>query len=334
MSGKRARDVVKDGMGYRFRHDDESVEAGFRRIAAEQLKRAVASLEDDGALHAGVHDARKRIKKVRGLLRLVRPGFARFAAENATLRDAARTLSGLRDHAAMIEALDRLAARYPERVEAERMGPLRAELESRRNEAAGANDLADRIAAFREVLRDTRDRAEGWRLKAGGWKALGPGLALIYGQGREAMAVAHKTGRGEDFHTFRKRVKDHGYHARLLSPVWPVLMEPYAALVDDLGELLGEQHDLVALAPVVAGSALDPAARAELEELIVAERRRLEARALVIGARVYAEKPKAMARRLGAWWAAWAADPSAVDQDDAKDPPSAASISAMLSSIP
>ncbi|MCU0854545.1 MAG: CHAD domain-containing protein [Rhodobacteraceae bacterium] len=320
-------------MGYRFRHDDESVEAGFRRIAGEQLGRAVASLEGD-ALHAGVHNARKRVKKVRGLLRLVRPGFKGFARENAALRDAARTVSGLRDHAAMIETLDRLVSRYPERVDAARVEPLRQEMEARRDEAAGSNDLSARIESFREVLGAAWDRAEGWRLKAAGWEALGPGLALTYGQGREAMAVAHKTGRGEDFHEFRKRVKDHGYHVRLLAPVWPVLMAPYAALVDDLGEVLGEQHDLVAFGPMVAGSALAPEARAALEDLIVEERRRLEARALVIGARVYAEKPKAMARRMGAWWAAWAADPSAVDQDDAKEPPSAASISAMLSSIP
>jgi CHAD domain-containing protein len=320
-------------MGYRFRHDDESVEASFRRIAGEQLGRAVKALEGD-ALHAGVHDARKRVKKVRGLLRLVRPGFKGFARENAALRDAARTVSGLRDHAAMIEALDRLAARYPERIDGRRMVPLRRALEARREEAAGASDLGDRIAAFQEVLAAAKDRADGWRLKPEGWDALGPGLARIYGQGRAAMAVAHKTGRGEDFHAFRKRVKDHGYHARLLAPVWPVLMEPYAALLDDLGEVLGEQHDLVAFAPVVEGSVLAPEARAGLEELVVEERRRLEARALVIGARVYAERPKAMARRMGAWWAAWAADPTAVDQDDAKEPASAASISAMLSSIP
>jgi hypothetical protein len=234
----------------------------------------------------------------------------------------------------MIETLDRLVSRYPERVDVARVEPLRQEMEARRDEAAGSNDLSARIESFREVLGAAWDRAEGWRLKAAGWEALGPGLALTYGQGREAMAVAHKTGRGEDFHEFRKRVKDHGYHVRLLAPVWPVLMAPYAALVDDLGEVLGEQHDLVAFGPMVAGSALAPEARAALEDLIVEERRRLEARALVVGARVYAEKPKAMARRMGAWWAAWAADPSAVDQDDAKEPPSAASISAMLSSIP
>lgn len=320
-------------MGYRFRHGDQSVEAGFRRIAGEQLTKAVASLNDDGAFHEGVHDARKRVKKLRGLLRLVRPAFKSYREENEQLRDAARTLSGLRDHTAMLETLDRLSARHPE-VDGRRMVPLRRALEAERDAATAAADLPDRIDAFRAVLGETRDRAEGWRLKARDWKALGPGLAKTYGRGREAMAVAHKTGRGEDFHEFRKRVKYHGYHARLLVPMWPPLMDPYAALLDDLGESLGEQHDLVAFAPILAGSDLKTQARIALEDLVVEERRRLEALALVTGARVFAEKPRAMAKRMGAWWAAWAADPPAVDQEDANEPPSAASISAMLSSMP
>jgi CHAD domain-containing protein len=322
------------GMGYRFRHDDESVEAGFRRIAREQLTKALDALDDDGALHEGVHDARKRVKKLRGLLRLVRPAFKRYGKENARLRDAARTLSGLRDHTAMIETLDRLTARHPDRIDGEQVLPLRRALEARRDEAAQENDPDGRIEAFRDVLRKTRDRAEGWTLRSKGWKALGPGLAATYAGGRAATARARRKGRAEDFHEFRKRVKDHGYHARLLTPVWPLLMEPYAALMDDLGELLGEQHDLVAFAPIVAASDLATATRAALGDLVEEERRALEVRALVTGARVYAERPRATARRFGAWWATWAADPSAVDQDEAKDPPSAASISATLSSMP
>jgi hypothetical protein len=117
-------------MGYRFRRDDASVEAGVRRIADEQLGKAVAALGGE-ALHEGVHDARKRVKKLRGLLRLVRPGFKGYAEENRTLRDAARTLSGLRDHAAMIETLDRLAARYPGRMDGRRMVPLRRAISRR-----------------------------------------------------------------------------------------------------------------------------------------------------------------------------------------------------------
>lgn len=322
------------GMGYRFRHDDASVEAGFRRIAEEQLTKALRALDGDDVLHVGVHEARKRVKKLRGLLRLVRPAFGRFSDENVTLRDAARTLSGLRDQTAMIETLDRLSERHPARIDKRRTVPLRRALEARRDEAAAAQDFGERIEAFRDVLQKVRGRAEGWRLKSDGWPALGPGLAQTYGRGREAMTQAHRTGRGGDFHEFRKRVKYHGYHARLLAPIWPPLMEPYALLLDELGELLGEQHDLQAFAPLVAESELKVEVRADLEELALEERRRLEAQALVVGARVYAEKPKAIARRLGAWWAAWAADPSAVDQDDAKEPPSAASISEMLSSIP
>jgi CHAD domain-containing protein len=320
-------------MGYRFRHDDESVEAGFRRIAMEQLDKALKALDAEGALHEGIHDARKRVKKLRGLLRLVRPAFKGYARENARLRDAARTLSGLRDQTAMLETLARLTAQHSG-IDGRRMVPLRRTLEARRDRASEVGDLADRVEAFRSVLRKTRKRAKGWRLTARGWGALAPGLTDAYRRGRAAMTAAHKTGRGEDFHDFRKRVKDHGYHARLLAPVWPPLMDPYAALLDDLGERLGELNDLVAFGPVVAAADLPTQVRVSLEEIIAEERIALEARALVIGARVYADAPKALGRRMGAWWAAWRADPAAVDQEDAKDPPSAASISAMLSSIP
>ena len=47
---------------------------------------------------ATVHDVRKRCKKVRGLLRLVRPGLGPdYRRANADVRDAARELSSLRD---------------------------------------------------------------------------------------------------------------------------------------------------------------------------------------------------------------------------------------------
>lgn len=321
-------------MGYRFRHDDDSVEAGVRRIATEQLTKAIASLDDDGALHEGVHDARKRIKKLRALLRLIKPGFKRQASENATLRDAAQTLSGLRDHAAMLETLDRLAARHEDRIGTAHVAAVRDALEARRDAAGDAADLTERIEAFRNVLREARDRVETWRLKGAEWEALGPGLARSYAGGQTAMRAAHKAGHAEDFHDFRKRVKDHGYHARLLAPIWPPLMDPYAALLDDLGERLGEQHDLVEFTAVLADAEVKGKVRTAFRDIVAEERQALEARALVVGARVYAETPKAVARRLGAWWAAWRADPSAVDQDDANDPPSAASISAMVSAIP
>ena len=60
-------------MGYHLRkHED--VQEGVRRIAAEQIRKGMGEIDDCTIdRHEVVHLLRKRCKKVRGLLRLVRP---------------------------------------------------------------------------------------------------------------------------------------------------------------------------------------------------------------------------------------------------------------------
>src|SRR6266567_8833517 len=62
----------KNGMAYRLERD-ESVPQALRRIAREQLASAADELGKRGSKRAeGIHEARKSIKKVRAVLRLVR----------------------------------------------------------------------------------------------------------------------------------------------------------------------------------------------------------------------------------------------------------------------
>ena len=78
-------------MAYRFSVTDRSVQAGVRRIACEQIDKAIAEIENtELPLDETIFQIRKRCKKIRGLLRLVRPSFDGYARENAIFRDAAR----------------------------------------------------------------------------------------------------------------------------------------------------------------------------------------------------------------------------------------------------
>ncbi|MEX2473331.1 MAG: CHAD domain-containing protein, partial [Gemmatimonadota bacterium] len=77
---------------------DESLPSGLRRIADEQVGKALDSLasaaDSREEAAAGIHDARKRFKKVRAVLRLVRKelGSDRYHGENEAFRDAGRLL--------------------------------------------------------------------------------------------------------------------------------------------------------------------------------------------------------------------------------------------------
>src|SRR6185503_16142962 len=103
-------------MAYRLSLDD--LAASVKHVAGDQLGGAAAGLEDPRDPAEAVHDARKRIKKTRALLRLARPAMRAdaFRAYNRELRDQGRALSGTRDADALAETVDELAEHNTRRV--------------------------------------------------------------------------------------------------------------------------------------------------------------------------------------------------------------------------
>ncbi|MFG0333894.1 MAG: CHAD domain-containing protein, partial [Maioricimonas sp. JB049] len=99
-------------MSYRF-EQSESIPHGLGRIAVEQIDKAVREIKDHAlGRHDVVHQVRKRFKKIRGLVRIVRPALGnQYGPINTWYRDAGRTLSEIRDATTLIETFDRLADR-------------------------------------------------------------------------------------------------------------------------------------------------------------------------------------------------------------------------------
>ena len=72
-------------MAYTFKRG-KSVQKNVRHIAESQVDKAIAEIDDsDLSMSDTVHQIRKRCKKLRGLIRLVRPRFGAYAAENVGL---------------------------------------------------------------------------------------------------------------------------------------------------------------------------------------------------------------------------------------------------------
>ncbi len=294
-------------MAFQIRKD-ESVTGGVRRIAHEQVAKAVRELGDPDLGQAkAVHQFRKRCKKLRGLVRLVRPGMeATYARENASFRSAAAGLSELRDATVLIESYDLLMDAFAGEIRRRDFGWIRRKLTLRHRKIAergGPVKTEDLLAALRASL----ERVDSWEIESDGPEAMLAGDRKTYARGRKAMAAAFESREDEAFHEWRKRVKYHGYHTRLLRAAWPPLMKKMAGQLGTLGDLLGDDHDLAVLRATVLEEE-DTFGRATglAPFLMLIEKRQtvLRDRAQLVGARLFAEKPKAHARRLRAWWQA------------------------------
>lgn len=296
-------------MSYRIKRK-ESVQDALRRIAHEQIDKARVELTDEGIdRHEGVHSARKRFKKVRGLLRLVRPQLQAYPQENRWFRDVGRQLSHVRDAQAMVECFDALIEHNADAIDPRKLADARRWLVDRRQRVAHQQaDLQQRAADVVAGLREARHRVERWELGDTGFDAVRGGVKKVYKRGRKALAHACDQPNDEAFHDWRKRVKYHWCHTRLLRNVWKEPMNARRRELKALSDQLGDDHDLalfIALLRDAGNSFSDGATRRVL--LALADRRRGEllGAAIKLGRRVYAERGSAHARRIEAYWDAW-----------------------------
>ena len=74
--------------------EEEPLAAGLQRITVEQFDDSIGRLTGSEGIDLAVHAARKSMKRLRAVLRLVRPelGDTVYRAENAILRDTAAKL--------------------------------------------------------------------------------------------------------------------------------------------------------------------------------------------------------------------------------------------------
>jgi len=140
-----------------------------------------------------------------------------------------------------------------------------------------------------------------WPLHGLNWKQICNAVCKIYRRGQRALAATIDDPAPENFHVWRKRVKDVWYQLRILQPLNRVVLEEMAHDAEVLGELLGSEHDLDFLRTRLEKESGDEALADELlqlQKLITRRCKRLRRDALELGRRFYAEPSKAFAKRI------------------------------------
>jgi CHAD domain-containing protein len=299
---------VSQSRAYRLK-EREPLSKAVGRIARGRIDHALDELRgnSDSTHEEAVHEARKDMKKLRAVLRLVRGelGDRVYRAENAGFRDTARELAGVRDADVMLATLGDLEERYGQLPGA--AGRLRPALVAHRFRAS-AGSLKPASNAAAEILSEARGRVDDWPLETDGFEAFEAGLGRIYRQGRRDLKAARKLPSAEHMHEWRKRVKDLWYHVTLLQDVWKPVMSSLADEAHELSDRLGDEHDLTVLLEWAHGHASDldgsdPVLRG-FDVILDSRRRELQEQAFEYGARLYADKPSVFVARLEGWWEA------------------------------
>jgi hypothetical protein len=237
-------------MAYLIRRK-EPLAGEVRRILTEQNRRALVLLEHwQQNPRERVHSARQAFKRLRALLRLIRPG-ARyvFDVENRFYRDVARSLAYVRDTEAVIEALAVLEKDLTDPESRESLRLLRTGLQQRaaRELADPVLDVPRRVQAACDALRDATGRLRRTPLPDVNRKVLRSAVRKTLRRCEQGFGQVLIAGAAADFHAWRRDVKCAYHQARLMRELMPEWAAAHGPLLARLGELLGHSQDLTVL---------------------------------------------------------------------------------------
>lgn len=296
-------------MSYRFK-SGEALAGGLQRIFREEIKSALKQTRRPAHKRGeAVHEFRKHLKKLRAVFHLVADeiGEDRHDREDHCVRALARVVSNLRDAHVRLQTVIQLREKFSAKVFGklfQRIEELLAlEVDSFSAASAGwENQVVGKLVALEK-------RVARWPLKEIAWKQVSSAVTKSYRRGRGRLAHALKKPEPENFHSWRKEVKDLWYQLRLLAPLNRVVLEEIAHDAETLGKLLGQQHDFIFLLSRLKKEHGDKSTRRErkkLGALIRKRNKKLQRDASELGRRFYAEAPKTFAKRISIFIEDWA----------------------------
>lgn len=294
-------------MSYRLKLK-ESPSQSVQRILHEQIVRCAATIAaDNDDKVGGIHEARRCLKRIRALLRLVRSGLDKetFATENARYRDIGRLLGGQRDRHVLLSTLSALEEEHG--AAGDSYFALVRDIAQSHSTQAGSEgaELSAILAKARRMLKKADREADRLVFHTDDFTVVAAGVEKTLDRCHREFSRAQASMTTADWHDWRKSVQQHWRQMQLLHRAWPDYFEARAKLASNLSSVLGSIQDLAMLQRFLASSAcatLSVHDRTLLDTLASDSIERRQERARPLGERLLAERPSGLRRRTDIYW--------------------------------
>ena len=256
-------------------------ESGQREVAA------LGALLEAAEAGQSVHGARRRIKQLRSLLRLLRQpmGEPGYGEAGMALRAAAQALAGQRRAEALVGAAEKLEPPCGPKA-----GFWVGLAEAHRASHAAETDPTGALLAAREAIARASEGLSRPLANEENDDAVRSAFLAAYRKARRLLRAGLESGAPETLHEARKFVIHHLHHLRLLSPD-----DHRQRQLEELRETLGDLNDLDELQQLAFGVVVPGTEARRMRKA----RERLLRQARKSAGKLFRQKPAALAKRLG-----------------------------------
>ena len=275
---------------------------GIYRIGKEEQKATLAALSTIEDPHKGIHQARKHLKKLRALIRLIRDQLGRNSYKDGNIyyRDIGRHLAALRDITSLIEISIQLQEQYAQIIGHEGFEHLLQLLTQERKRIQKEKPQKQLFKKEVQLIKKDKTRFTKPSKPVYSIENALKSLTRVYKRGVRGFQKAQILPEAEGMHDWRKRVKYLWHHFQLIEQAWPALMICYIEILKNLADELGDYHDLALLQEKtqLLKKNLPEGFAKKLWKIAEKEKKNKLSEALNLGQLIYAERPKAFRRRM------------------------------------
>jgi len=284
-------------------HPHESLRLGLLRVVDALIDSVSINLDHqpaDGKVD--IHEVRTTIKRLRALLRLIRPTVdpAFFNRENRRLRTAAGLLSFARD--AEVARVTLKGLPVSDQADHDAVRSVLAGFEDR---AEAPTDIGHVVAEVRRYLEQTRRNLHRLTLHGSEREILKSGLRAVYRQGRRRMRLAIEQGQDHAFHRWRIRAKNLYYELEFLELIWPKRFHRLVSHLVKLQDQIGFDHDAAVLRAWLKKTPEKFGGSEKVERIVRhldSRIRELRKQAVPLGRKIWRQKPRRFARQIVRCW--------------------------------
>lgn len=284
----------------------ESPADGSRRILANLLENIGDTLATPAATSdSNIHDMRKTCKRLRALLRMLRPSISAdgFRVLDGKIREFASQLAVLRDNKVMLDTLDQVGQHFAALLREETFAPVHEALVEVTNRGAGQPAAALDLPALRARITDILTLARELDCRQISEEKLLDGIVGSYRRGRRALARVEASPDTGHAHRLRRLAKYQYYQLQMLSAWNEAAIRPLERAFHKLEDTLGQEHDLAVLESMLTDrpQLCQGRVRRELLHALIESRRiAFMSQALQLARELYHAKPGKYRHRLPA----------------------------------
>ena len=287
--------------------NNEEISVAAHRVLSEQYNLIIDACSNQDSPHESIHDTRKSYKRIRAVLRLIKPDISAevYDREKRLLRELSGKFANARNLHVFAEEFDTIMKAGILKLPATTENEIKSFFKEREEETLKILLDLNLFEVVGKKNEEARDRVAAVDFSSLGPHTIYKGVSNVFAWGQKQMIHSQQFPTDDNLHEMRKRMKALMYLVRLIKDVSPDFFNGYYKGLKSASLALGEDHNMAEMLnyiDTIGDEILPEEEKKRIHEYITSQRQQIQVDVWPLIAKLYTGQADEFSKRIKAYW--------------------------------